>query len=179
MCWDCRSRENIKWCQLTTNKKRKRNNLNTISHISHNTLGKGNFFHSHFYIVTSLIIVSIFSVKCTLDVIQCTLYLKSVTCGSDVQRTFLSAFTTTHWYVWQLSIFLILQRCCRRRFQLWRMNVWAGSRPAGSRISFQTSHDWACPQLPPFPAPVSPTRYTWGPHGKNTVWRLKYGGIIL
>lgn len=89
---------------------------------------------------------------------------------SDVQRTFLSASTATHGWVWQLSIFLILQRCCRRRFQLWRMNVWAGPGPAGRRISFQTSHDWACPPLPPFPAPVSLTRYTWrplSPHGKN------------
>lgn len=62
--------------------------------------------------------------------------------------------------IWQLSILLILQRCCRRRFQLWRMDAWAGSRPPFSLISFQRSHDWICPQLPPFPASPSPTRYS-------------------
>lgn len=37
------------------------------------------------------------------------------------------------------------------------MNAWAGSRRR--RISFQSAHGWAYPQLPAFPAP-SPSRYT-------------------
>lgn len=81
----------------------------------------------------------------------------------------LSAFNSFTPISLTAEYFLILQRCCRRRFQLWRMSVWVGSRVAGRRISFQTSHDWACPQLPLFPTPVSQTRYTQRPRGRNSL----------